>query len=145
MPGYNRCMAVDPVRLEVFQHLLAAVCEESGALLRRTAISPNIRERLDFSCALFDRDARLVAQAAHIPVHLGSMPASVEYALREFETFKPTRNYGDFDGPSVPSKLVFTFAIDVRPTNLFTTSPSTNTSVTGIALMSNSLPDMLIS
>ena len=70
-------MALDPVRLEVFQHLLSAVCEESGALLARSAISPNIRERRDFSCAMFDADARLVAQAAHIPVHLGSAAESV--------------------------------------------------------------------
>ena len=70
-------MALDPIRLEVFQNLLAAVCEESGGLLSRTAISPNIRERRDYSCALFDADARLVAQAAHIPVHLGSAAESV--------------------------------------------------------------------
>ena len=81
-------MTVDPVRLEVFQHLLAAVCEESGALLQRTAISPNIRERLDFSCALFDGDARLVAQAAHIPVHLGSAADSVVAAV-EAISFEP--------------------------------------------------------
>ncbi|MHC4898910.1 MAG: hydantoinase B/oxoprolinase family protein [Planctomycetota bacterium] len=72
----------DPVRLEVFHQLLAAVCEEAGALLQRTAISPNIRERRDFSCALFDRDGQLVAQAAHIPVHLGSAGDSVA-AVRE--------------------------------------------------------------
>ncbi len=72
----------DPVRLEVFHQLLAAVCEEAGALLQRTAISPNIRERRDFSCALFDCDGGLVAQAAHIPVHLGSAGDSV-LAVRE--------------------------------------------------------------
>ena len=55
-------LAPDPVRLEVFHQLLAAVCEEAGALLSRSAISPNIRQRRDFSCALFDGEARLVAQ-----------------------------------------------------------------------------------
>ncbi len=70
-------MALDPIRLEVFQNLLAAICEQSGEMLRRTAISPNIRERRDYSCALFDGEARLVAQAAHIPVHLGSAADSV--------------------------------------------------------------------
>lgn len=64
--------APDPVRLEVFHQLFAALCEEAGALLQRAAISPNIRERRDFSVALFDGEARMVAQAAHIPVHLGS-------------------------------------------------------------------------
>lgn len=76
-------MGLDPIRLEVFQNLLSAVCEESGELLRRTAISPNIRERRDYSCALFDADARLVAQAAHIPVHLGSAAESVRVTLRQ--------------------------------------------------------------
>ncbi len=81
-PGMSRKKRPDPVRLEVFHHLLAAVCEESGALLQRSAISPNIRERRDFSCALFDAEGRLVAQAAHIPVHLGSAADSV-VAVRE--------------------------------------------------------------
>ncbi|MGA0061001.1 MAG: hydantoinase B/oxoprolinase family protein, partial [Planctomycetota bacterium] len=70
-------MRADPVRLEVFHQLLAAVCEESGAVLQRSAVSPNIRERRDFSVALFDRAGRLIAQAAHIPVHLGSAAGSV--------------------------------------------------------------------
>jgi len=62
----------DPVRLEVFHHLTSAFCEEAGARLQRSAVSPNIRERRDFSVAIFDADGRLMAQAAHIPVHLGS-------------------------------------------------------------------------
>jgi N-methylhydantoinase B len=66
------------VRLEVFRHLLSSVADEMGRVLRRTAYSPNIKERRDFSCAVFDPDARMAAQAAHIPVHLGSMPLSVE-------------------------------------------------------------------
>ena len=78
-------MDLDPIRLEVFQNLLAAVCEESGGLLSRTAISPNIRERRDYSCALFDADARLVAQAAHIPVHLGSAAESVRATVRSVD------------------------------------------------------------
>ncbi len=82
-------MPVDPISLSVFQNLFASVAEEMGVTLQRASFSPNIRERLDFSCALFDAQARMVAQAAHIPVHLGSMPASVEYALREFDTFQP--------------------------------------------------------
>ncbi len=80
---------VDPISLEVFKNLFAAVAEEMGVTLQRASFSPNIRERLDFSCAVFDAQARMVAQAAHIPVHLGSMPASVESALSEFETLAP--------------------------------------------------------
>lgn len=82
-------MPVDAISLEVFKNLFASVAEEMGVTLQRASFSPNIRERLDFSCAVFDDQARLVAQAAHIPVHLGSMPASVEYALREFDSFQP--------------------------------------------------------
>jgi N-methylhydantoinase B len=69
------------VALALHQSLFAACAEEMGATLMRTAHSPNIKERLDHSCALFDHDGRLVAQAAHIPVHLGSLPRAVEAAL----------------------------------------------------------------
>ena len=82
-------MAVDAISLEVFKNLFAAVAEEMGLTLRRASFSPNIRERLDFSCAVFDSQARMIAQAAHIPVHLGSMPASVAAAVAEFEDFHP--------------------------------------------------------
>ncbi len=73
---------VDPIRLEVLKNRFASLTEEMGAVLMRTSFSPNIKERRDFSCALFDRDGEMVAQAAHIPVHLGSMPLSVAAALQ---------------------------------------------------------------
>lgn len=72
----------DPIRLEVFKHLLSSVAEEMGMVLRRTGYSPNIKERRDFSCALFDAEGRMIAQAAHIPVHLGAMPISVHEAVQ---------------------------------------------------------------
>lgn len=81
----------DPFRLEVSvraslaQHLLSAIAEEMGALLRKAAYSPNIKERRDYSCALFDAQGRMTAQAAHIPVHLGSMPLSVASAIAAFD------------------------------------------------------------
>ncbi len=71
-------------RIEVFRHRLVAAAEQMGETLARTAYSPNIKERRDHSCALFDASGRLLAQAAHIPVHLGSMPASVAAVLAEF-------------------------------------------------------------
>ncbi|MBL8898046.1 MAG: hydantoinase B/oxoprolinase family protein [Planctomycetes bacterium] len=71
----------DAVSIEVFQHLFAGIAEEMGAKLRKCAFSPNIKERRDFSCAIFDARGRQLAQAAHIPVHLGSTPASVHAAL----------------------------------------------------------------
>ena len=72
----------DTLELTVMSHAFAMIAEEMGSVLVRGALSPNIRERRDFSCALFDRTGRLVAQAAHIPVHLGAMPESVR-AVRE--------------------------------------------------------------
>jgi 5-oxoprolinase (ATP-hydrolysing) len=71
----------DPMRLEVFNALFMHVAEQMGAVLRQTASSVNIKERLDFSCALFDAGANLVANAPHMPVHLGSMGASVAAVL----------------------------------------------------------------
>ena len=81
-------MPVDSISLAVFRSLFESVAEEMGVTLQRAAFSPNIRERLDFSCALFDREARMIAQAAHIPVHLGSMPASVEAAVGAFDRLR---------------------------------------------------------
>ena len=72
----------DPVMLEVFNNLFMAVAEEMGLALQSTAYSVNIKERLDFSCALFDRDGNLIANAPHMPVHLGSMGDSVR-AIRD--------------------------------------------------------------
>ena len=74
----------DPIRLEVFKHRFAAIAEEMGAVLRRASYSPNIKERRDYSCALFNAEGLMIAQAAHIPVHLGSMPLSVKAAIRAF-------------------------------------------------------------
>ncbi len=75
---------VDPITLELYRHRFAGVAEEMGVTLRRTGYSPNIKERLDFSCAVFDHRGRLIAQAAHIPAHLGAMPASVATILSRF-------------------------------------------------------------
>ncbi len=79
----------DPIRLEIYKHLFAAVAEEMGVVLRKASYSPNIKERRDFSCAIFDAQGRMIAQAAHIPVHLGSMPLSVEAAVKAFPDLAP--------------------------------------------------------
>jgi N-methylhydantoinase B len=73
-------MTIDPVALAIFQSALHSIAEEMGAALRRTAISPNIKERRDYSCAVFDRRRRVIAMGDHMPVHLGSMPMSVKIA-----------------------------------------------------------------
>ncbi len=72
---------VDPVLLEIFANRITAIAEQMGVVLQRTALSTNIRERLDFSCAVFDAGGRLVANAPHIPVHLGAMSESIRAVL----------------------------------------------------------------
>jgi N-methylhydantoinase B len=74
-------MTADPIELELMRNLFEAAAEEMGITLQRVAFSANIKERRDFSCALFNPQGELLAQAAHIPVHLGSMPASVRAVL----------------------------------------------------------------
>ncbi len=71
----------DPVELAIFQSAVHSIAEEMGAALRRTALSPNIKERRDYSCAIFDGQARVIAMGDHMPVHLGSMPMSVQAAV----------------------------------------------------------------
>jgi N-methylhydantoinase B len=85
---------IDPITLEIFKNLFVSVAEEMGVTLSRTAYSPNIKERRDFSCACFLAGAPgggspMIAQAAHIPVHLGAMPASVNAALEAFDAWAP--------------------------------------------------------
>ena len=78
-------MRVDAAELEIFKNLFHSTAEEMGAALRRSAFSPNIKERRDYSCAVFDGQRRAVAMGDHMPVHLGSMPMSVDAALTALE------------------------------------------------------------
>ena len=93
-------MTFDPIRLEVFKHLFAAIAEEMGVVLRKASYSPNIKERRDYSCAIFDAHGNMIAQAAHIPVHLGSMPLSVAAAIACFKN--------DATGESSPNRQTHT-------------------------------------
>lgn len=76
---------IDPITLEVARNRFAAIADEMGVVLRRTSLSPNIKERADCSAAVFTPDGEMLAQAEHIPVHLGSMPASVRACLDRFD------------------------------------------------------------
>jgi N-methylhydantoinase B len=89
MPASPNLQSPDPIRLEIFKHLYATIAEEMGVVLRKASFSPNIKERRDFSCAVFDAQGRMIAQAAHIPVHLGSMPLSVAAAIQGFNDLAP--------------------------------------------------------
>ena len=72
---------LDPVELEIFKNIFHSIAEEMGAALRRTSFSPNIKERRDYSCAVFDSAGNVIAMGDHMPVHLGSMPMSVRTAV----------------------------------------------------------------
>ena len=75
----------DPIELEIFKNIYHSIAEEMGAALRRTAFSPNIKERCDYSCAVFDSDGQVIAMGDHMPVHLGSMPMSVRAAINQLD------------------------------------------------------------
>lgn len=107
----------DPVLLEVFNNLFMSIAEQMGARLESTAQSVNIKERLDFSCALFDPDGNLVANAPHIPVHLGSMGTSVKEVIRRRGiTMRPGDAYAVNDpyhgGTHLPDVTVITPVFD---------------------------------
>ena len=75
----------DPIELEIFKNIFHSIAEEMGAALRRTAFSPNIKERRDYSCAVFDAAGQVIAMGDHMPVHLGSMPMSVRAAVDQLQ------------------------------------------------------------
>jgi 5-oxoprolinase (ATP-hydrolysing) len=109
----------DPVLLEVFNNLFVSIAEQMGARLESTAQSVNIKERLDFSCALFDPDGNLVANAPHIPVHLGSMGTSVKEVIRRSGSgMRPGDTYAVNDpyhgGTHLPDVTVITPVFDTE-------------------------------
>ena len=87
----NEKIKPDIISLSVIQKALENISEEMGIVLRRASFSTNVKERLDFSCAIFNKKGELVSQAQHIPVHLGAMFSSLEVILREYEinSFQP--------------------------------------------------------
>lgn len=118
----------DPVRLELFNNRFAAIAERMGAALRRTALSTNVKERLDYSCALFTGDGDLVANAPHMPVHLGSMGACVKAVLAEVTQLRPGDTVLTNDplrgGTHLPDLTVVTpfFTGDSQPPRFFVAS-----------------------
>ena len=77
----NKNIEIDAITLEVLRNALQSIAEEMGAVLKNTSFSPNIKERMDASCAIFDAQGELVAQAEHVPVHLGSMLVALRQVL----------------------------------------------------------------
>ena len=129
----------DPVRLEIFNNLFMSIAEQMGAVLQNTAASVNIKERLDFSCALFDGDGGLVANAPHMPVHIGSMDASIKALIASGidmhagDSFVHNNPYDG--GTHLPDINVITPVFDKSGTNLlfFVASRGHHADVGGIA------------
>lgn len=105
-------LAVDPIRMEIFANLFMSTANQMGTTLRETAVSTNIRERLDFSCAVFDAEGGLVANAPHIPVHLGAMSESIRGILQLHPRPRPGAVYASNDpnlgGSHLPDITVVT-------------------------------------
>jgi len=130
----------DPVLLEIFNKLFMSIAEQMGFVLQNTAHSVNIKERLDFSCAIFDTSGQLIANAPHIPVHLGSMGESVKALLRKYST---TLQLGDVyllnspyaGGTHLPDITVVTpvFAKDGKKLLFFTASRGHHADIGGIS------------
>ncbi|OBJ74201.1 hydantoinase B/oxoprolinase family protein [Mycobacterium sp. 1274756.6] len=138
-PARGASTAVDPVLLEIFNNLFMSIAEQMGTRLEATAQSVNIRERLDFSCALFDPDGNLVANAPHIPVHLGSMSATVrEVITRRAGTMRPGQSYAVNDpyhgGTHLPDITVITpvFTADGAELLFFVASRGHHAEIGGI-------------
>jgi 5-oxoprolinase (ATP-hydrolysing) len=130
----------DPVLLEIFNKLFMSIAEQMGFVLENTAHSVNIKERLDFSCAIFDARGQLIANAPHIPVHLGSMGESVQMLLRKYAAnFKPgdvhLLNSPYAGGTHLPDITVVTpvFAADGRELLFFTASRGHHADIGGIS------------
>ena len=104
--------AVDPVQLSIFSNLFMSIAEQMGRMLQKTAISTNIKERLDFSCALFGPDGNLVANAPHVPVHLGAMSEAVREQIRRVKDIRPgdvlVANHPAAGGSHLPDITVMT-------------------------------------
>ncbi|NNF51958.1 MAG: 5-oxoprolinase [Gammaproteobacteria bacterium] len=129
----------DPARLEVFNNLFMHIAEQMGAVLRNTARSVNIKERLDFSCAVFDAAGALVANAPHMPVHLGSMGESVKAVIRDNPAMRPGDVYMLNDpyrgGTHLPDITVVTpvFLAGERAPDLFVAARGHHADVGGIS------------
>jgi len=126
----------DPIRLEIFNNLFMSIATQMGTALQRTAVSTNIRERLDFSCAVFDADGGLVANAPHIPVHLGAMAESVRHVLAEHPHPRPGDVYATNDpaggGSHLPDITVVTPVFRDGKLVFFTASRGHHADVGGI-------------
>jgi 5-oxoprolinase (ATP-hydrolysing) len=110
--GKKMTTSIDPVQLSIFSNLFMSIAEQMGRMLQKTAISTNIKERLDFSCALFTPEGNLVANAPHVPVHLGAMSEAVKEQIRRVTNLQPgdvlVANHPAAGGSHLPDITVMT-------------------------------------
>lgn len=134
----NTSTTADPVRLEIFNNLFASIAERMGTTLQRTSFSTNVKERLDFSCAIFDRRGQLVVNAPHIPVHLGAMGETVQRIIADNPDLQPGDVYVTNDpyrgGSHLPDVTVVTPVHDQTTQELlfFTASRAHHAEIGGI-------------
>ncbi len=128
----------DPVRLEVLNNHFASIAEQMGETLRKTSVSTNVKERLDYSCAIFAPDGSLVVNAPHIPVHLGAMGETVRYVIRDNPDMQPGDVFVTNDpfrgGSHLPDVTVVTpvFDAETRQLSFFTASRAHHAEIGGI-------------
>ena len=111
--GVSESQVIDPIQLSILSHRFMSIAEQMGHTLQRTSISTSIKERLDFSCAIFSREGKLVANAPHIPIHLGSMQYAIQYQHRLWDgKLKPgdvlLSNHPECGGTHLPDLTVIT-------------------------------------
>ena len=133
----------DPIQLAVFSHRFMSIAEQMGRVLQRTSISVNIKERLDFSCALFDKSGNLVSNAPHLPVHLGAMSAAVKFQIKYYsESSDETLHEGDVlisnhpqlaGGSHLPDITVITPVFDNNDIVFFVASRGHHADIGGIS------------
>ncbi|XP_074601498.1 5-oxoprolinase [Brevipalpus obovatus] len=129
---------IDPIALSIFSHRFMGIAEQMGRVLQRTAASTNIKERLDFSCALFGPDGGLVSNAPHIPVHLGSMQEAVQYQIHNYSDIEPgdviLTNHPCAGGSHLPDLTVITpvFHSNVEGPVFFVASRGHHSDIGGI-------------
>lgn len=128
-------MTIDGITLELFRHRFRAIAEEMGELLTRTGFSPNIKERRDHSCALFDGSGDMIALAAHIPVHLGASPLCVKAVIGALDLSDgQTAIVNDpFAGGTHLPDITLVTAVDVGPSKIFVATRAHHADVGGIA------------
>lgn len=137
-PAQADSTACDPVRLELFNNHFTHIATQMGATLQRTALSVNVKQRLDFSCAILDAAGDLVVNAPHIPVHLGAMSESVRGLLRTVKLLKPGEawitNDPDLGGSHLPDLTVITPVFDAtgRRLRFFTASRAHHAEIGGL-------------